>query len=120
MDMQNNKDKNVPINEKQTPWDFIPVNPERSQNEVEGMLPKNILESLHIMKIVEAKHHSSKATQYFLSGYEVKVIDGAFEHNAKKYSKLEFLKFIQESRFSGQTFQEVLRKVIVAWDNHSF
>ena len=121
-DMQNNKHNNVPINnEAENPWDFIPVQSEQSQREILDMSHENILEALNSMKIVEAKHHSSKATEYFLSSYPVTInSDGDFLHNAKKYSKLEFLKTIQESHFHQTTFQVVLRKIITAWDNQSF
>lgn len=119
-DKQTNKKNNPPVQAEQSNWDYIPINPEIIQNEVSSMNPQNILETLNVMKIIEAKNHNSKTTDYSFLGYEITVDGEYIGHNAKRYSTLEFLKFIQETQFSGIPFQEVLKKVIVAWDNHSF
>lgn len=119
-DKQKNKNDNPSIQVEKSNWDFIPNKPEVIQSEINSMNAVDVLETLSIMKIIEATQHSSKATEYQFLGYALNVVNEEISHNAKRYDKLEFLKFIQEARFTGTSFQEVLKKVITTWDSHSF
>ena len=119
-DIQKNKSNNPTIQAEQSHWDFIPVNYQFIQDEVKTMAPENVLETLVILKAIEAKHYTSKASEYFLSGYPLRIVNDKIIHNAKSYTVLEFLKVIQEGCFNQETYQEVLKKIITIWDNHSF
>lgn len=119
-EIQKNKSNNPTIQVEQSHWDFIPINPQIIQNEINAMAPESVLETLFILKVIEAKHYSSKTSEYFLSGYQIHIDNDKIVHNAKSYTVLEFLKVIQEGHFTQETYQEVLKKIITVWDSHSF
>lgn len=119
-DVQTNKQKNPTIQHDHSEWDFIEINPELLQKEVNEMNRQDVLDTLVILKSIDVKHHTDKSSDYFFSSMPIKINENGFEHNAKQYSNLEFLKVIRDAKFSKMSFQQMIRNVVAAWDSHSF
>lgn len=104
----------------QTEGSFIATKKSVFNQELEDMQSYSILETLFILKTLEAKPNSDKQTDFYLIGQPIVITDEGFEHGAKKYSKLEFVKLIHEMKFTDNTFQEVVKRIVFLWKDHSF